>query len=58
MTMREKDTGVLGVGNGRRAPRCHVAVEGHLQGVAVGRVVQQATQEAPPSASLHHVTVK
>lgn len=57
-TMREKDTGVLGVGNGRRAPRCHVAVEGHLQGVAVGHVVQQAAQEAPPGASFHNITVK
>lgn len=53
-----KDTRLLGVGHWRRAARRHVAVEGHLQSVAVGRVVQQATQETPARPCLHHVSVE
>lgn len=53
-----KDTRLLGVGHRRRAARRHVAVEGHLQRVAVGRVVQQAAQETPARPSLHHVSVE
>lgn len=53
-----KDTRLFGVGHGRGAARRHVAVEGHLQSVAVGRVVQQAAQEAPARPGLHHVPVE
>lgn len=53
-----KDTCLLCVGHWRRAARRHVAVEGHLQSVAVGRVVQQAAQETPARPSLHHVSVE
>lgn len=53
-----KDTRLLSVGHWCRAARRHVAVERHLQGVAVGRVVQQAAQETPARPSLHHVSVE
>lgn len=53
-----KDTRLFGVGHWRGAARRHVAVEGHLQGVAVGRVVQQATQETSARPGLHHVPVE
>lgn len=53
-----KDTCFLCVGHRSGAARCHVAVEGHLQGVAVGRVVEEATEEPPAGAGLHHVPVE
>lgn len=53
-----KDTCLLGVGHSGSAACCHVAVEGNLQGVAVGCVVQQATKEPSAGAGLHHVLVE
>lgn len=53
-----KDTCFLCVGHRSCAADCHVAVEGHLQGVAIGSVVEEATEESPASAGLHHVPVE
>lgn len=53
-----KDTRLLRVGHRSCAADCHVAVEGHLQRVAIGSVIQEATQEAPASPGLHHVPVE
>lgn len=53
-----KDTGLLSVGNRSSAASSHVAVEGHLESVAVGRVVEKTAKETPTGTGLHHVTVK
>lgn len=53
-----KDTCFLCVGYRSRAANCHVAVEGHLQRVAIGSVIEEATKEPPASAGLHHVPVE
>lgn len=53
-----KDTRLLGVGYRRGAASCHVAVEGHLQSVAVGCVIEKAAEEASACACLHHVPVE
>lgn len=53
-----KDTGLLSVRYGRVAASCHVAVERHLQSVAVGRVIKETAEETSASASLHHIPVK
>lgn len=53
-----KDTCLLSVGNRSGAASCHVAVEGHLESVAVGRVVEKTAKETPTGTGLHHVTVK
>lgn len=53
-----KDTCLLSVGNRSSAASCHVAVEGHLESVAVGRVVEKTAKETPTGTGLHHVTVK
>lgn len=53
-----KDTRFLRVGHRNCAADCHVAVEGHLQRVAIGSVIQEATQEPPASPGLHHVPVE
>lgn len=53
-----KDTSFLCVRHRGGAAGCHEAVEGHLQSVAVGGVIEESTQEAPAGPSLHHVTVK
>lgn len=53
-----KDTRLLGVGYRCGAASCHVAVEGHLQSVAIGCVIEKAAEEASPCACLHHVPVE
>lgn len=53
-----KDTRLLGVGYRCGAASCHVAVEGHLQSVAVGCVIEKAAEEASACACLHHVPVE
>lgn len=57
-TVYMKDTCFLRVGYRSCAAGCHVAVEGHLQGVAIGGVIEEATKEPPASAGLHHVPVE
>lgn len=57
-TVYIKDTCFLRVGYRSCAAGCHVAVEGHLQGVAIGGVIEEATKEPPASAGLHHVPVE
>lgn len=53
-----KDTRLFSVGHRSRAASGHVAVEGHLQSVAVGRVVEETTEETSTGTGLHHVAVE
>ncbi len=53
-----KDTRLLGVGHRSSAASCHVAVEGHLKSVAVGRVVKETTKEPSTRTCLHHIPVE
>lgn len=53
-----KDTGFLSVGHSFRGAPDEVAVEGDLQGVAIGSVVQEPAQEAAAGARLHRVPVE
>lgn len=53
-----KDTNLLRVWNSSGADRRHVAVEGHLQSVAVGSIIKKTTEEAPTGTGLHLVPVK
>lgn len=53
-----KDTCLLSVGHRCGATSCHVAVEGHLQSVAVGRVIEETTEEPSTRTGLHHVPVE
>lgn len=57
-TVYMKDTRFLRVRYRSCAAGCHVAVEGHLQCVAIGGVIQEATEEPPASAGLHHIAVE
>lgn len=53
-----KDTGFLGVGHRSCGAPTDVAVEGDLQSVAGGSVVQEPTEEAAASACLHGIPVE
>lgn len=53
-----KDTRLLGVGYRSSAASCHVAVEGHLQRVTVGCVIEEAAKEPSASTGLHHIPVE
>lgn len=53
-----KDTGFFSVGHRGCGAPADVAVEGDLQGVAGGSVVQEPTEEAAASACLHGVPVE
>lgn len=53
-----KDTRLLSVRHRNGAAGRHVAVEGHLQSVAVGRVIEETTEEPSTGTGLHHVPVK
>lgn len=53
-----KDTGFLRVGHSSRGASNDVAVEGDLQSVAIGSVVQQSTKEATASSRFHGIPVK
>lgn len=53
-----KDTRLLRVRHRGGAASCHVAVEGHLEGVAIGSVIKETTEETSTSTSFHHVTIK
>ena len=53
-----KDTCLLSVGDRRVAASRHVAVEGHLQSVAVGRIVKETTKETSTGTGLHHISVE
>lgn len=53
-----KDTRLLGIGHRSGAASCHVAVEGHLQSVAVGRVIKETAKEPSTGTGLHYVPVE
>lgn len=53
-----KDTGFLGVGHSGCGAPNDVAVEGDLEGVAVGGVVQEPSEEATACACLHSIPVE
>lgn len=57
-THMSKDTCLLSVGHRCGAASCHVAVEGHLQSVAVGRVIKETTEEPSTGTGLHHVPIE
>lgn len=53
-----KDTSFLSVGHSSSSAPDDVAVEGDLEGVAVGGVVQEPSEEATARACLHSIPVE
>lgn len=53
-----KDTGFLRVGHRGRGASNDVAIEGDLQGVAIGSVVQKPPEEATSGSCFHRIPVK
>lgn len=53
-----KDTGFLCVGHSSRGAPDDVAIEGDLEGVAIGSVVQEPPEEATSGSCFHGISVK